>query len=141
MLIGTYEHRIDSKGRLVMPAPFREELGAEVVASIGFDRCVSVYSIPRWNELLEKFQRLSFSKGKSRDFLRILLATAHQVPIDGSGRVLIVPTLRDHGKLQQEVNVVGVGDHLEIWDRETWNSYRDRVMADFSDIAEEVEGL
>ena len=141
MLIGTYEHRIDSKGRLVMPAPFREELGAEVVASIGFDRCVSVYSIPRWNELLEKFQRLSFSKGKSRDFLRILLATAHQVPIDASGRVLVVPTLRDHGNLQQEVNVVGVGDHLELWDRETWNSYRDRVMADFSDIAEEVEGL
>ena len=124
-----------------MPAPFREELGAEVVASIGFDRCVSVYPIPRWNELLEKFQRLSFSKGKSRDFLRILLATAHQVPIDASGRVLVVPTLRDHGNLQQEVNVVGVGDHLELWDRETWNSYRDRVMADFSDIAEEVEGL
>lgn len=141
MLIGTYEHRIDSKGRLVMPAPFREELGAEVVASIGFDRCVSIYSMERWKELLERFQRLSFSKGKSRDFLRILLATAHQVPIDGSGRVLIVPTLRSHGNLEQEVNVVGVGDHLEVWDRNTWNNYRDRVLDDFSEIAEEVEGL
>ncbi len=124
-----------------MPAPFREELGAEVVASIGFDRCVSIYSMVRWNELLEKFQKLSFSKGKSRDFLRILLATANQVPIDGSGRVLISAPLRSHGKIQQHVSIVGVGDHLEIWDRNTWDSYRNRVLEDFSDIAEEVEGL
>lgn len=124
-----------------MPAPFREEIGAEVVASIGFDRCVSIYSMTRWQELLDKFQRLSFSKGKSRDFLRILLATAHQVPLDGSGRVLIVPTLRAHGHLKQEVDVVGVGDHLEVWDRDIWNSYRDRILDDFSEIAEEVEGL
>lgn len=141
MLIGSYEHRLDAKGRLVLPAPFREAMQSGMVASVGVGRCVSVYSKDRWQELLTKVQSLPFPKGKTRDFIRVLLATAQEAELDRSGRILIGASLREHAGLEQDVNVVGVGDHLELWDTATWKDYSRGVLDDFAEIAEEVEGL
>jgi MraZ protein len=141
MLVGTHEHKFDSKGRVVLPSRFRDELGESAVATVGIDQCVSVYPADRWQDLLKRFQQMSFSKGRTRDFLRVLLATAHEIQFDTSGRVLIPSNLRQHAKLDQEVSVIGVGDHIELWDTDSWNTYLENVRKDLPDIAEEVEGL
>lgn len=141
MLVGTYEHKMDTKGRVVLPSRFREELGEGAIATIGIDRCVAIYSAEDWSTILEKLQQLPFSKGKTRDFTRLLLAMAHEIQFDSSGRALIPPHLRSHGKLSQDISVVGVGDHVELWNKETWDSYVKDVQSDLPEIAEEVEGL
>lgn len=141
MLVGTFEHRLDVKGRLVIPARFREELGSSVVASFGIDRCVSVYSQRSWESILERLHNLPYSKGKTRDLVRVLLASAHEVPIDPAGRILLPQSLRDQAGIEQEVSLNGVLDHIEVWDSEKWNTYRARVMETLPEIAEEVDGF
>ena len=141
MLVGTFEHRLDVKGRLVIPARFREELGSSVVASFGIDRCVSVYSQRSWESILERLHNLPYSKGKTRDLVRVLLASAHEVPIDPAGRILLPQSLRDQAGIEQEVSINGVLDHIEVWDSEKWNTYRARVMETLPEIAEEVDGF
>ena len=141
MLVGTFEHRLDVKGRLVIPARFREELGSSVVASFGIDRCVSVYSQRSWEGILERLHNLPYSKGKTRDLVRVLLASAHEVPIDPAGRILLPQSLRDQAGIEQEVSLNGVLDHIEVWDSEKWNTYRARVMETLPEIAEEVDGF
>ncbi len=140
MLIGSYEHRLESKGRLVLPARFREDLGDSLVASIGIEHCIAVYSLDRWSELFEKLKSLSYSKERSRAFLRLFLAMAHEISVDPTGRVLIPQPLRDHASLKNRVCVTGVGDHLEIWDYDLWEEYRSRALSDFPRIVEEVGG-
>ena len=141
MLVGTFEHRLDVKGRLVIPARFREELGSSVVASFGIDRCVSIYSQRSWEGILERLHNLPYSKGKTRDLVRVLLASAHEVPIDPAGRILLPQSLRDQAGIEQEVSLNGVLDHIEVWDSEKWNTYRARVMETLPEIAEEVDGF
>ena len=141
MLVGTFEHRLGVKGRLVIPARFREELGSSVVASFGIDRCVSVYSQRSWESILERLHNLPYSKGKTRDLVRVLLASAHEVPIDPAGRILLPQSLRDQAGIEQEVSLNGVLDHIEVWDSEKWNTYRARVMETLPEIAEEVDGF
>ena len=141
MLVGTFEHRLDVKGRLVIPARFREELGSSVVASFGIDRCVSVYSQRSWESILERLHNLPYSKGKTRDLVRVLLASAHEVPIDPAGRILLPQSLRDQAGIEQEVSINGVLDHIEVWDSDKWNTYRSRVMETLPEIAEEVDGF
>jgi len=141
MLVGTYEHKMDAKGRVVLPSRFREELGEGAIATIGIDRCVAIYSARDWGNILEKLQKLPFSKGKTRDFTRLLLAMAHEIQFDSSGRALLTPHIRHHWALSQDISVVGVGDHVELGNKETWNSYVADVQRDLPEIAEEVEGL
>jgi MraZ protein len=141
MLVGTFEHRLDSKGRLVIPARFREELGSSVVASFGIDRCVSIYSQKSWEGVLEKLHSLPYSKGKTRDLVRVLLASAHEIPIDPAGRILLPQSLRDQAEIDQEVSINGVLDHIEVWNSVKWDTYRARVMETLPEIAEEVDGF
>ena len=96
MLVGSYNHKLDSKGRTVLPAKFRGELGSSVVATIGIDRCIALYPVPRWEELLLKLKDLSSFKKKTRDFRRVLLSMATEQEIDGAGRILIPQILRDY---------------------------------------------
>ncbi len=141
MLVGTYEHKIDSKARIVLPSKFREELGDAVVSTIGIDRCISLYSLSEWERVLGKLQELPFSKGKARGFLRVMLSSAHELQIDSAGRILVPPVLRQHGMLEQDVVFVGVNDHVELWDREKWKEYRDQVLEELPQIAEDVDGF
>ncbi len=141
MLVGTYEHKIDSKARIVLPSKFREELGESVFATIGIDKCVSLYSPEEWRKMMERLQELSFSKSKSRGLLRLMLSSAHELPLDGAGRILLPPVLREYAEFFQEVVFVGVSDHVEMWDKEKWNDYRKQVLDDLPEIAEGVEGF
>jgi len=141
VLVGTYEHRLDAKARLVLPARFREALGSRMTATVGIDPCVAIYSPEGWSALLERLERLSLSKGRSRDFLRVLLASAGELEPDGAGRILLPPSLLQYAALEGEVVVIGVGNRIEIWNRERWERRREIVLADLSALAEEVETL
>jgi MraZ protein len=141
MLVGTFEHKLDTKGRLVIPARFREELGNSVVASFGIDRCISIYSQKSWEGILERLHSLPYSKGKTRDLVRVILASAHEVPIDPAGRVLLPQTLRDQAEIDLDVSINGVLDHIEVWNSVKWDAYRSRVMETLPEIAEEVDGF
>ncbi|NLL36821.1 MAG: division/cell wall cluster transcriptional repressor MraZ [Fretibacterium sp.] len=124
MLMGTFEHRLDSKARLVLPAKFREKLGEVVVASIGMEQCVSLYSMDEWLAFVVWLKSPSFlTNEKTRRLQRLILASAHDLPIDGAGRVLLPSVLREYALLTQDVVVNGVNDHAEVWDRGRWASY------------------
>ena len=141
MLVGSYNHKIDSKGRTVLPAKFRNELGTSVVATIGIDKCIALYPSERWEELLLKLKDLSGFKKKARDFRRVLLSMATELEIDGSGRVLFPSALREYAGIDQEVTLIGLEDHLEVWDSSRWEEQRSGVLMDFSDLAEDLEGI
>jgi MraZ protein len=137
--MGTYEHRLDSKARLVLPAKIREKLGDVVVVAAGLDNCVSLYSEGEWENFSEKIRNLPFySNPKFRDFVRIMLGSAHEMLIDGTGRVILPTPLREYARLNQEVVVSGASDHVEIWDKESWEAKRKLVLENLSELAKDV---
>lgn len=121
MFFGEYEHTIDDKHRLTLPAKFREALRGGVVLTRGLDDCLDVYARRDWETLVEA--RLApldpFSK-EARDLKRFFFSAASDTELDGQGRVLVPPALTRHATLDREVVVAGVHDHLEIWDRTAW---------------------
>ena len=132
---------MDSKGRTVLPAKFRGELGSSVVATIGIDRCIALYPVPRWEELLLKLKDLSSFKMKTCDFRRVLLSMATEQEIDGAGRILIPQILRDYAGAETEITLIGAEDHMEIWDTAKWEEHRREVLSDFSELAEDLEEI
>lgn len=141
MFLGFHEHSIDSKGRLVLPARFRAELGPEPVATMGFERCVEIYPASTWREVLERYSRLPSSRKASRDLIRILCSSAVELSVDEQGRVLLPSHLREHAMLEGKVAVIGAGVKVEVWSLEVWRSYREDTYGRLSDILEEVSAL
>lgn len=141
MLMGNCQHKLDSKSRLVLPAKWRSELGAAVVLTVGLDKCVAIYSLPAWEKYLEKLNNLPFAKGDARRFTRAVLGQAEEIPLDAAGRVLVPPFLRDFAGLNERVSVIGVGDHLEIWDADRWAQGCNDALADLESLAEGVGDL
>ena len=141
MLVGTYNHKLDGKGRTVLPVRFRGELGNTVVATIGIDRSIELYPIKRWEEQLAKYKDLSSFKKKTRDFRRVILSMASEQEIDNAGRILLPTLLRDYAQIGQDVTLIGSEDHIEIWDTERWEAHRAEVLADFSELAEDLEEI
>ena len=139
MLMGTYEHRLDSKARLVLPAKIREKLGDVVFVTLGLDECVSLYSKTEWENFSEKVKNLSFYSNQAhRDFARTLINNAHEMSIDSIGRVLMPPLLREYAKLGQEVVVCGVNDHAEVWDKKIWEARYKPGLANLSELAKDL---
>ena len=139
MFFGTYEHTIDDKNRLTLPARFREALADGVVLTRGLDACLDVYTRPQWAALVEA--RLApldpFSK-EARDLKRYFFAAASDAELDKQGRVLVPPALSTYAHLGREVVVAGVHDHLEIWDRTSWAANVTRVEGSADDVAERL---
>lgn len=129
MLLGEYEHTIDAKGRVAVPARFRGQLDRGAVISKGMGACLSVYSLARWEE---KSNELVANKASDelRDFERRIYPSASEVELDAQGRVVIPAKLRAYAHLETEVTVAGVRDHFEIWDRTTWQAYQERLDAE-----------
>ena len=126
---------------MVLPARFRGELGSSVVATIGIDKCVAIYPISRWEELILKLKDLSSFKKNARDFRRVLLSMATEQEIDASGRILLPSLLREYAGTEQDVTLIGAEDHMEIWDTKKWEEHRQEVLSDFSELAEAMEGI
>ena len=141
MFKGEFQHNIDPKGRVIMPAKFRTELGESFVITKGLDDCLFVYAQPEWERLAAKLRKLSFTKAAARAFSRIFFAGANDVELDKQGRVLLPPNLRDHAKLDKELIIIGVGNRLEIWDKMMWQEYNDEISSDYTNIAEDIAGF
>ena len=140
MLIGEFEHSLDSKGRLIMPAKLRETIGEKFVVTKGLDGCLFAFSITEWQNLEEKLKSLPLSNRNSREFTRFFLSGATECEIDKQGRFLIPNNLRESANLQKEVVIIGVGTRIEIWDKEKWDSYNNENIS-VEDIAENMTML
>ena len=136
--IGQYQHSIDAKGRLSIPAKFRDALGESFVITQGPDNCLFVYAMQDWKELEEKFKKLSFTKAKARAFSRLFFSGADAVEADKLGRALLAGHLRNFAGLEKEVMVIGVGNRLEIWDLKRWQDYSASAVSDYEDITEDL---
>lgn len=140
MLIGEFEHSLDAKGRLIMPAKLRETIGDKFVVTKGLDGCLFAFSLMEWANFEEKLKSLPLSNRNSREFTRFFLSGATECEIDKQGRFLIPINLRESANLQKEVVIIGVGTRIEIWDKEKWNSYNDENIS-VEDIAENMTML
>jgi MraZ protein len=134
MFLGEYDHTIDSKGRMAVPARFRVQLDRGAVISKGMGTCLSVYTMQRWEE-----RSAELATGKSidelRDFERRIYPSASEVELDGQGRLVIPAKLRAYAGLENEVTVAGVRDHFEIWDRTKWREYQEKLDAEGTQIS------
>jgi len=138
MLMGEYHHNIDDKGRLIMPAKFREELGDEFIVTRGIENCLFAYSEKDWNKIVEKLESLPFTKRDARSFNRFFLSGATNAEIDKQGRINITSPLVSYANIKKECVIIGVGDRLEIWSLEDWNNFFNSAKDNMSDIAENL---
>ena len=125
MLIGSYQHNIDSKGRVIMPAKFREELGQVFYATKGTDGSITVLSTEAWEELGKKI--CSLPSAKTKDLKRFIFSSAAELCPDKQGRILLPPVLRNHAGLDKDVMIIGTGSRVEIWDLDRWNKYNEDI--------------
>ncbi len=129
MFLGEYEHTLDTKGRMAVPARFRTQMNRGAVVSKGMGTCLSVYMLDRWEEKSDELVA-GRSSEELRDFERRIYPSASEIELDGQGRMVIPAKLRAYAKLESEATVVGVRDHFEIWDRSTWQAYQERLDAE-----------
>lgn len=142
MFMGEYEHTVDEKGRLIVPARFREELGLKFVVTRGLDRCLFVYPPGEWGKLVaEKLQALPLGKTEARAFVRTLMSGATECELDKQGRIMLPANLRAYAGLEKDVVVIGVSSRVEIWAKAEWERYSAAAEAAFGEIAETVVGL
>lgn len=124
-MTGTYEHSIDAKGRLFIPAKLREELGVTFYLAMGVDECLAIYPQETWNRFTEKFASLPMSQSAA---MRPLFANASKCELDSQGRIVIPQKLRKYAGLEKDAVIIGVNDRSEIWSAETWNAREEEEM-------------
>ncbi len=139
MFIGEYQHNIDPKGRLFIPARFREGLGDSFVVTKGLDGCLFAYPRPEWDALEQKLKSLPFTKGDARAFVRFFFSGAALCETDKQGRILIPVSLREFASLEKDVVVIGVSSRVEIWAKSKWDEYNARAAASYEEIAEKID--
>lgn len=138
MLIGQYEHTIDNKKRLALPAKFRGELGDKVVITKGVESCLVVYTEKEWEIMSGKLGNLPMSSAESRSFSRIMLAGAMEVLLDKLGRILVPDYLKDYAELKKDVIICGLSNRLEVWDSEKWDAYRKNAEKGVEEIVSKL---
>lgn len=124
-MTGQYQHSIDSKGRLFIPAKLREELGDTFYVTMGADQCLSVYSEASWDNFTEKFESMPYTKSRR---MRPLFANAAKCEPDAQGRILLPAKLRNYAGLKKDVTVIGVSNRAEIWDTAAWTEEEDKEL-------------
>ena len=141
MLIGEYEHSLDSKGRMIFPANIREDLGEKFIITKGLDGCLFGFSESEWNNFEEKLKQLPLTNKNARDFVRFFLSGAVEAETDKQGRFLIPANLREYADLDKEVVVTGVGTRIEIWERDKWKKYNSDENISAEQIADNMASL
>ena len=140
MLIGEYSHSIDAKGRIIVPAKFRTELGERFIVTKGFDGCLYGYSLEEWKSIEEKVKTLPLVTGKdARNFTRFFFSSAIECELDSQGRILISQGLREFAELEKDIVTIGVSSRIEIWSKSKWEAYNEEQDSD--DIAEKMSFL
>ena len=139
MFMGEYNHTIDTKGRLIIPSKFRDELGDEFVVTKGLDGCLFVFPNQAWQEFEEKLRALPLTNKSARQFSRFFVAGATPCELDKQGRILLPATLREFAGLDKEVVLTGMLNRIEIWSKDKW--MENNSFDDMDDIAEQMTDL
>lgn len=141
MLIGEYEHSLDTKGRVIMPAKLREDMGEKFILTKGLDGCLFGFSQKEWVNFEEKLKTLPLTNKNARDFVRFFLSGATECEMDKQGRFLVSANLREYATMDKEVVVIGVGTRIEIWNKEKWQEHNRIENLSADEIAEKMDFL
>ncbi|MEH6944832.1 division/cell wall cluster transcriptional repressor MraZ [Bacillus sp. JJ722] len=141
MFLGEYYHNIDVKGRLIIPAKFREALGQEFIITRGLDQCLFGYSLEEWVHIEDKLKTLPLTKKDARAFTRFFFSGATECELDKQGRINIPMPLVQYAKLEKECVILGVSNRIEIWSKSQWADYSTESAETFADIAENLVGF
>ena len=141
MFMGEHLHTIDDKGRLTIPAKFREELGEQFMVTKGLDSCLFVFPQPEWFRFEEKLKALPISRPQAREFVRFFYAGAAECDIDKQGRILLPAPLKQHARLDRDAVVVGVMNRVEIWSQTLWESYSIEAEKNYGEAAQALVDL
>lgn len=140
MFLGEYQHSVDAKGRVVLPAKFRDRLENGLVVTKGQERCLYVFPLDRWEEEVRKVNQLPRTDRRSRNYARSFFGAASDQALDKQGRIQVPQALRDYAALEKDVVVVGVADRVEIWDTESWAANSTEADELYAGIEEALSG-
>lgn len=138
MFLGTHHPRLDDKGRLFLPAKFRDELAGGLVITKGQERCLYVFPTAEFTRITEALRSAPVTAKTARDFGRVLFASASAEDLDRQGRVTVPPALREYAGLARDCVVIGANTRVEIWDAAAWESYLSDREPAYAELAEEV---
>jgi MraZ protein len=138
VFFGTHTPRLDDKGRLFLPAKFRDELQEGLVITRGQERCLTVWPVAEFRALTEQFRQAPVTNKKARDYVRMLFAGASDETPDKQGRITIPPMLREYASLTRDCVVIGAMNRVEVWDADSWQEYSGEQEQAFADLSEEV---
>jgi MraZ protein len=141
VFLGRYAHNLDAKGRLAIPARFRDALAEGVVLTRGIDRCLALYPLAAWRPLAEKVAALPLTDADARNFRRLVFAEAIDLSLDAQGRILVPPELRRYAEIEREALIVGVDTSLEIWSPARWETISAWLDAEGVEIAQRLASL
>lgn len=139
--MGEYHHNVDTKGRLIVPAKFREDLGEIFILTRGLDQCLFGYPLDEWKVIEDKLKNLPLTKKDARAFTRFFFSGATECEIDKQGRINIATPLVNYAKLEKECVVLGVSNRIEIWSKDIWGDYFSESADSFAEIAENMIGF
>jgi len=142
MFYGEHEHTIDRKGRLIIPAKFRQTLKEQQIRTLfltrGLDGCLFLFSDSEWRLAESRFKQVPFTKSEGRKFNRLFFSGAAEVTIDGLGRLLVPKSLKEFAQIKQDVVIVGVSNRMEVWAKEKWRAFYENSRQSFEELAERV---
>lgn len=138
MFFGNYSHSLDDKGRLVIPKKMRESLGNTIFIMKGFDGALAIYKSEAFEKLSQEFETFSFNKKENRDYLRLKLASIVELEVDKMGRVQIPTSVLAKYHIGKDVTVLGSGDHIEVWDTNSYEQYISSIEDEYENIAERL---
>lgn len=141
MFMGEYQHTIDTKGRMIIPAKFRDGLGEQFVLTRGLDQCLFGYPMSEWKQIEEKLKALPLTKKDARAFTRFFFSGAVECELDKQGRINIASNLLQYAKLEKECVVIGVSNRIELWSKSIWEQYTEEQEDSFAEIAENMIGF
>lgn len=139
--MGEYHHNLDTKGRLIIPAKFRDQIGNKVVFTRGMEGCIFGYPIDEWQKIESKMSQLPLTKRSARKFTRLFYSGAMETEFDKQGRVTLTTTLKLHAALSKECVIVGVSNRIEIWSKTRWDDFSDEANENYDDIAEDLDDI
>ena len=138
MFMGEFNNKLDTKGRMIVPSKFREDLSEPFVITRGLDKCLFGYTHEEWSRIEEKMKNLPLTKRDARKFMRLFFSGATVVEVDKQGRINIPQNLRTYAGLSKDCTIIGVSSRIEIWDSEEWSDFYSDSEENFEDIAEDL---
>lgn len=141
MLIGEYDHSLDAKGRLIMPAKLREDMGEKFIITTGLDGCLFGFSMSEWEKFEDKLKTLPITNKNARNFVRFFLSGATECELDKQGRFLIAAKLRETATLEKDVTIIGAGTRIEIWNKAKWEEHNSEENLSIEEIEQNMQEL